>query len=168
MGRAVKRQLASAEVCTGDAGLARCLRPVSALKDGGMAGSSRSKPKSGSAKTKRSAWDHIKRTLSHRSLITAEALLLVGVADRLGRLWIMHEPHLPAYAKVLLMMALTIGIFGGLILILQRMTTASLSKTHEVVRALPLPTPMVVVHAAAFAGLFFLYAWALGLLEKLL
>lgn len=130
-----------------------------------MAKSSREKKGSGRSKgpARSSAWAAIKRTFSHRRLIAVEALLLVGLLDRLGRQWVIHEAPAPEWLKVIILMALVVGVLGGVLLLLQKGLTSSLSKTHDVVKALPLPTPLVFVHAAAFVGLFFLYAWATGL-----
>ena len=58
-----------------------------------------------------------------------------------------------------------IGLFGGLLLIVQRMTAGSLQRTHQLVQALPLPTPLLLVHVAALVGLFLLWAWLLGVLS---
>ncbi|MBA3847661.1 MAG: hypothetical protein H0X45_13595 [Planctomycetes bacterium] len=56
-------------------------------------------------------------------------------------------------------MALAIGVFGGLLYLLDAFTAKSVAKTHDMVRAVPLPMPMLLVHAAVFVGLFFLYAY---------
>ena len=108
-----------------------------------------------------------KRSFSHRRLVATEALLVVGVCDRMLRIWVLDEAPIPNWAKVLVYMALVVGVFGGVLLMLHRVLTSSVSKTHEVVKALPLPTPMVFIHIGAFVGLFFLYAWALGLIDVL-
>jgi hypothetical protein len=34
-----------------------------------------------------------------------------------------------------------------------------LARTHDVVRRLPIPVPMLAVHAAVLLGLFLAYAW---------
>ncbi len=56
-------------------------------------------------------------------------------------------------------MALAVGVFGGLFYLLDAFTAKSVAKTHDVVRAVPVPMPMLVVHAAVLVGLFFLYAY---------
>jgi hypothetical protein len=126
-----------------------------------MAKTAREKPRSGRTSSRQGGlWGWLKRTFSHRRLIAGEALLVVGVVDRLGRRWVTEEAPVPNWLKVVILMALVIGIFGGLILVLQKVMTTGLAKTHDVVKALPLPTPIIFVHAAAFVGLFFAYAWA--------
>ena len=75
--------------------------------------------------------------------------------------------QLPAWSKVVFTMVLVIGLFGGLLLLIHRLTAASLARTHAVVQALPLPTPVILVHAAVFGALFLLYAWVHGVGVKL-
>ena len=103
--------------------------------------------------------------LRHRNLIAAEALLLVSVAKDLIGEFIKQQPTsvLPNWGKVLFVMAATIGILGGLFAILEKLTHGSVVKTHEVVQALPLPAPVLAIHAAIFTGLFYLYAHLQGL-----
>lgn len=120
-------------------------------------------PRKAPSERKPSPKGWFKRTFSHRRLIAGEALLVVGLLDRLGRQWVLYQAPVANWLKIVILMALVIGIFGGLLLLLQKFLTGSLAKTHEVVKALPLPTPLIFIHAAAFAGLFFLYAWATGL-----
>jgi len=105
----------------------------------------------------------IRRNFSHRRLITVEALLGVGLLDRLGRQWIIHDSPLPDSVRVLVLMLLVIGVFGGVLVFLERLAAGSLSRTHEVVQALPLPTPLIFIHAAVFVAMFFLYGWATDL-----
>lgn len=127
----------------------------------GMVRTARQKPKSGrNCQRQGGLWVGVKRTFSHRRMIAVEALLVVGVLDRLGRRWVIEDAPVPNWLKVLILMALVIGIFGGLLLVLQRVMASSLAKTHDVMKALPLPTPLIILHAAAFVGLFFAYAWA--------
>jgi len=95
--------------------------------------------------------------LRHRGLIAAEAVLLVGVLkDMLGVQ--LKASALPGWAKVLLVMGLTLGLLGGLFLAVQKLTTRGVAKTHEVMQALPLPVPLLAIHIAVLAGLFVLYA----------
>jgi len=131
-----------------------------------MAKTPRKQPKPKSPRPGR-AQSWFKRTFSHRHLVATEALLVVGVCDRLGRLWVLEQAPAPNWAKVLIYMGFVVGIFGGVLLLLHRVLTTSVNTTHEVVKALPLPTPMIFIHLAAFVGLFFLYAWALGLIDDL-
>ena len=58
------------------------------------------------------------RWLSHRALIAAEAVLLVGLLrDVVARA--IKASELGNREKVLLSMALTVGVFGGLFLIVE-------------------------------------------------
>lgn len=79
------------------------------------------------------------------------------------------SPSLPDWGKVMLTMALAVGLFGGVLYLLDAFTAKGVAKTHDVVRAVPVPMPMLVVHAAVFVGLFFLYAyvWRIPVLDSL-
>jgi hypothetical protein len=102
------------------------------------------------------------RFLRHRTLIAAEAVLLVGLAkDQVSGL--VMASQLQNWAKVLFVMGSTIGILGGMFLVLGRIAQHGVSTTHDAVKVVPLPMPTLLVHAAAFAGLFVLYARILGL-----
>ncbi|TNE91853.1 MAG: hypothetical protein EP330_03900 [Deltaproteobacteria bacterium] len=95
---------------------------------------------------------------SHRRLLLAEAVLVLGLFQMALRDWVMAQTSLPAPLRVAFGMALILGVFGGLLLLVRRTVERSLSTTHDVVQKLPLPTPMVGVHALIFAVLFGLYA----------
>ena len=45
----------------------------------------------------------------------------------------------------------------------QRWLTASVARTHAAVQALPVPTPLLLMHALALAGLFWLWSLVLEL-----
>jgi hypothetical protein len=97
----------------------------------------------------------------HRGLIAIEAMLVLGLAKDLLTDRV-KASELPSYGKVLFLMAATIGLFGGLYLILEKLSARGVEKAHEVARALPLPLPYWMIHAALFAALYFLYAHAHG------
>lgn len=99
--------------------------------------------------------------LRHRALVTTEALLLISLAKDLIGAQVKHAQIANGW-KVLFIMAATVGLLGVLFLVLEKFTTSSVAKTHEVVQALPLPMPMLGIHAAALIGLFYLYAWHTG------
>jgi hypothetical protein len=100
--------------------------------------------------------------LRHRSLIAIEAMLVMGLAkDVLGSR--VKSSELPSYAKVLFIMAMTIGLFGGLFVILERMSSRGVAKAHEVAQSLPLPFAYWLAHAGLFIALYFLYAYMNGL-----
>lgn len=94
--------------------------------------------------------------LSHRKLLVAEAILILGLAQMALRDWIMTSHHLPATLRVMFGMGLVLGVFGGLILFSQRTLTRSLDTTHRVVQRLPVPLPVRLVHA----GFIVLIAWS--------
>ncbi len=101
------------------------------------------------------------RFLRHRVLLSTEAVLVVAlIKDWLSR-WVKTQA-LPDWVKVLLVMACTIGLLGGLFLFAERITRGSVARTHQVVQALPLPTPYLLIHAAALFGLFLVYAHVHG------
>jgi hypothetical protein len=94
-------------------------------------------------------------------LIAAEAVLLIGLAKTLLEARVLAM-QLPNWGKVLFVMVVTLGVLGGLLLIVQKLTMRGMAKTHAVLKA-AMPVPYVLVHAAIFAGLFLLYAHYLGL-----
>lgn len=97
----------------------------------------------------------------HRALIAAEAILVLGVAKD----WVWRQvlaSSLANWGKVVLAMITTVGILGGFYLVLQRILTSSMSKSHQVAASLPLLWPTVLLHAALLGVLFVLYARMLG------
>lgn len=104
-----------------------------------------------------------KPLLSHRRLLLAETVLVLGLLQMLARDWVLAQPHIPAPLRVLFGMGLILGLFGGLLFFVRQQVERSLSTTHEAVQKLPLPTPMLVVHTLALAVLFWLYAHYYGL-----
>ena len=94
--------------------------------------------------------------LSHRKLLVAEAILILGLAQMALRDLIMTSTQLPATLRVMFGMGLVLGVFGGLILFSQRTLTRSLDTTHRVVQRLPVPLPVRLVHA----GFIVLIAWS--------
>ncbi len=95
--------------------------------------------------------------LRHRALLGAEAVLLVGVLQEFGGRFVQGSA-LPNWGKVLFIMIMTLGLLGGLILVLRGMVGKALGKAHDAA-----PLPSFLMHLGAFAGLFLLYAWAFGL-----
>jgi hypothetical protein len=108
------------------------------------------------AKKKSSGW--VPSWLKHRALLTGEVILVVGVVQELIQRQMNHL-GLPPYGKVLWIMACTLGVLGVLLVVVHTAVKRSLAKTHEVVQAIPVPTPLLLVHAAIYVGLFYLYAW---------
>jgi hypothetical protein len=95
--------------------------------------------------------------LRHRALMTAEAVLLVGVGQQLLSQYIANVP-MPNWGRVLFTMASTLGILGGVVLIAKAMAKKGVAQTHNVAKSLPIPLSTWILHAAAFCGLFALYA----------
>jgi hypothetical protein len=99
----------------------------------------------------------VPRVLRHRSLMTSEAILIVGalqevIQQQVGQL------ALPNWGKVLWVMASTLGLLGVVLFFVRAFAEKGVAKTHDVVQAIPLPTPTLLVHVAIYAGLFLLYA----------
>jgi nitrate reductase gamma subunit len=112
-----------------------------------------------SSSTRRSAKGGI---LSHRSLIAVEALLFLGVAKD----WIfamLLRSSLPNWQKVVLVMATTVGLFGGLFLLVGRWTAQTVKTTHKVADRLPIAVPTIAIHGTLLFVLFLLYASMLKL-----
>lgn len=97
------------------------------------------------------------RLFSHRRWIAVEAVLVVGLLkDWLsGRVM---ASSLPGAGKVLFVMAVTLGVLGGLYLVVEQLTAKSVARTHSAARGLPIGMPSVLVHAAILAILFLVYA----------
>lgn len=95
--------------------------------------------------------------LQHRALLGAETVLVVGVLQEFGSRFVQGS-SLPNWGKVLFIMVMTLGLLGGLILILRGIVGKALGKAHEAA-----PLPGFLMHLGAFAGLFMLYAWAFSL-----
>jgi hypothetical protein len=95
--------------------------------------------------------------LRHRTLVAAESVLLVGVGQQLLSRQI-DAVQMPNPARVLFIMASTLGVLGGMVLLARALATKGVAQTHQVAKALPIPAGTWLVHVAAFAGLFVLYA----------
>lgn len=102
------------------------------------------------------------RWLSHRGLVAAEAVLFVGILRDVLSHWI-KSSQLPNYGKVLVVMAMTVGVFGGLFLVVERIVARTVAGTHRAVRTVTGVLPYWAVHAGILFVLFLLYANMLGL-----
>ena len=100
--------------------------------------------------------------LKHRALLAGEVILVIGVVQELIQRQVNHL-GLPPYGKVLWIMACTLGVLGVLLLVVRSVIKRSLAKTHNVVQGIPVPTPMLLIHGAAYIGLFYLYAFVWNL-----
>src|SRR5262249_45466243 len=102
-----------------------------------------------------------RRLFSHRGMIAVEAVLVVGILKDLMTA-VVKSSHLPNWGKVLFVMALTVGVFGGLVFFVERFTERTVASTHKAVRSLPVALPYWLVHLAVLGALFLLYANHLG------
>jgi hypothetical protein len=116
---------------------------------------------SGSGRSSKSG-PRLPRWLSHRGLVAAEAVLLVGILRDLVSQSI-KGAALPNYGKVLLVMAMTVGVFGGLFLIVEKLTARTVAGTHRAVRSVTGVMPYWAVHAGILFVLFLVYAHLLRL-----
>ena len=101
------------------------------------------------------------RWLTHRGLVAVEAILIAGVFKDLAEDLVVAS-SLAVTWKVLLAMAFTVGIFGGLFFLVERLTARAVAGGHRLARGLPLILPYWVAHAAVLLALFLLYASTLG------
>ncbi len=69
--------------------------------------------------------------------------------------------NLPGAGKVLFVMAVTLGVLGGLYFIVEQLTAKSVARTHAAARVLPIGLPSILVHAAILGILFLVYARSL-------
>lgn len=96
--------------------------------------------------------------LSHRRLVLAESVLVLGLVQMYARDWVLAQSQLPAPIRVLFGMGLILGLFGGLVLYVREQVKWSLTTTHKAVKRLPLPAPMALIHTLVFCVLFWGYA----------
>jgi hypothetical protein len=104
----------------------------------------------------------VPRWLRHRALVTGEAILIVGVVQQLIQSHVSQLP-LPNWGKVLWAMASTLGVLGIALVVVRLLAVKSVAKAHDMVQALPLPTPSLFIHLLVYGGLFLLYAKILEL-----
>lgn len=90
--------------------------------------------------------------LRHRTLLGAEAVLVIGLAQELGGRFVQGS-SLPNWGKVLFIMIMTLGLLCGLILVMQGLVGKIIGKAYDTA-----PVPYALMHIGAFAGLFVLYS----------
>ena len=103
-----------------------------------------------------------KGLFSHRGLIAAESVLVLGILKDWIFGFFVHS-DLPNYGKVILIMAASVGLFGGLLLVVSKLMTKGVAGSHKVAQQMPILLPTVAVHAALLFVLFLLYARMLKL-----
>ena len=96
--------------------------------------------------------------MRHRALVATEALLIVGLLLELATRQV-QASHLPNWGKVLFIMAMTVGLFGSLVLVLHSALGAAIGKGYEALDGLPIP----LLHLAVVAALFWCYSQVYGL-----
>lgn len=94
---------------------------------------------------------------SHRGLIAIEAMLVLGVVKDVIFERV-RTSDLPNYGKVLVIMAATVGLFGGLFFVIERLTARGVANTHQVLKRMPVVLPTLVIHVVLLFLLFLLYA----------
>jgi hypothetical protein len=99
-----------------------------------------------------------RRWFSHRRLVALEALLLAATAKGWLQNWVIARPELHDALKTIFIMAMTIGLFAIILVVVDRITARGVSATHKVAQSLPVPLSLTIVHALAWLGLFVLYA----------
>jgi hypothetical protein len=95
--------------------------------------------------------------LSHRHLIAVEAMLVMGVLKDIIFDLVKKSGH-PNYIKVILIMGATVGLFGGLLFVIEKLTARGVAGTHQALKQLPVMLPTLLVHAVLLFLLFLLYA----------
>ncbi|MBK7643944.1 MAG: hypothetical protein IPJ19_13000 [Planctomycetes bacterium] len=100
--------------------------------------------------------------LSHARLVAVEALLLAAWLRSLLSNLIL-DSQLENWAKVLVVMGMTIGVLGGLLLWIESLTREGMKHGHRVVGGLAGGFSGLWIHALVFFGLFLLYAHMLHL-----
>lgn len=99
---------------------------------------------------------------THRNLIAMEAMLLMGVIKDVIFETVRTSSH-ANWLKVVFVMAATIGLFGGLFFVIEKVTARGVNQTHQALKRLPIAMPTLVVHAVLLFLLFWLYARMLKL-----
>ena len=104
------------------------------------------------APTKRTA--RRPRWLTHRGLVAVEALLVCGILKDVFSGFVKSSSLAPHW-RVLFVMALTVGVFGGLFLFVERFTAKTVAGGHRMASGL---LPYWIAHAAILVALYFAYA----------
>lgn len=106
-----------------------------------------------SSNNKKGKW---KKYFSNRRMISLEALLLVGFFENYieNQVVLLDAPY---WVHTVIIMLLIAGTFGSLVTIITAFTKHSLTHGQKVINALPIPTPMLLVHGGIFFGIFWIY-----------
>jgi hypothetical protein len=95
--------------------------------------------------------------LSHRKLVAIEALLLAAWGKSQLTDAILAS-GMENWVKVLVVMGMTVGLFGGVLLFLESLTKSGVQHGHSFVKGFAGSGSALLVHAVVFVLLFVLYA----------
>jgi H+/Cl- antiporter ClcA len=93
----------------------------------------------------------------HRWLVEAEAILVVGVVQELLQRQVKIQGW-PKWGMTLWIMGCTLGLLGGLVVIMRLVARRAMAHTHKVASSVPILSPLIL-HLLVLAVLFLLYAW---------
>jgi hypothetical protein len=97
--------------------------------------------------------------LDLRKLVLLETVLLVGLVEEMAEDGVLAWDILHPLVRVLLAIGLVVGAFGGMVLVFEQYVHRGIERTHDVVRRLPIPVPMIGIHVLVLLGIFLGYAW---------
>jgi hypothetical protein len=101
-------------------------------------------------------------------LALAESALAVGLVHELVHEQIAALSVVPAPLRVLAVMMLVVGLFGGLLVSTRRFIKRGVERTHDAAKRLPVPATAVLAHGLLLLLLFLGYAAELGLLTDVM
>ena len=96
---------------------------------------------------------------SRRNLILSETILGIGLLQEILESVVLSQDQIPPMLRVLAAVGVVVGSLGGLLVIMRKSLQKSLSKTHGLMKKLPIPMPQLVGHSLIHFGLFAGYAW---------
>ncbi|MFM7281827.1 MAG: hypothetical protein ACKO32_08615 [Planctomycetia bacterium] len=95
--------------------------------------------------------------LSHRKLVAIEALLLAAWGKSQLTDAILAS-GMENWVKVLVVMGMTVGLFGGVLLFFESLTKSGVQHGHSFVKGFTGSGSALLVHSVVFVLLFVLYA----------
>ncbi|GEM_PF-4990609 len=98
--------------------------------------------------------------LTHRRFMAIEGVLLAGVAQMQLESRVLALP-VPRWSRVLLVIALVIGLFAVFVAVVRATTRSGVSSVHGISRRLMFPRALA--HMVILTGIYWLYAMQLGL-----
>lgn len=100
--------------------------------------------------------------LTHGRLVAVEALLLAAWIKALLTDAIVGS-GMQSWVKVVVVMGMTVGLLGSVLLWLEHLTRAGLKQSHQVVRGMAGGVSVFWIHIGVLLALFLLYARMLHL-----